>query len=492
MMTARFKTGLLLAAALAVGVVIAVLLPERGAGAGARDLLADDPGGGVGPRGGGGSIEIDRSGETPDPEEGGLDGMGEPARGPGIEPGLRTPSGIDLSNPDTRLTELHRLLGGEVINWQKVGELLAIMTEPVPAELRGVLLDELRAGNRHQVMHAFRVLRDPSFVEDLFDVLDDPNAGRGAQAAALQALWQMPGAGNDDVALRLEGRLSNDPGKDRALLHALAARGGVEATRALVQYLTRSPQPGAVQQFILHTLDFSDNPQAAAVLDEALNRPQEPAVLAALVDMAGRPGGERFTRSLIDLDNDAQKPELRAKLYQALGKIGDESAVDYLLGKSEEAGAFGEKAIHAIRGIHAADLGARSKLTKALEMAALNPRPEKMKESLLLSLGALRHRPAMLTIAEHLADPSPGVRHAAIDALGRMGSPAAAHTEAIATRYGGTEQTKIKVAVALATIGGTEALTYLERWEADEDNSPSLQRTLKMGVRAIQARTGSK
>lgn len=480
-MTARFKYGLAALTVLAIAGLV-FLLTKDDATVRDHDLSVDDPSVDGGTRGPG----LTARGRDPDATNGA--GPENPARSPGIVPGMRQPSGIDLSDPEVRQGELDRLLRASEINWKDVGKLLAIMTEPVPDDLRSILLQELKHGRRAMVMHAFDALRDPSFVEDLLEIVDDPEAARGARVGAMRALYAMPGADADTVALAFESRLSGDLGKDRELLFGIAARGGLEATRALVEYVSRAKQPNAVPDYILKKLDLANNPEAASVLADALRNTEDPQALSALVGMAGRPLGSAFTDALIDLDTDAQKPAVRARVLDSLAKIGDENGTDYLLRRAEEPGEFGEKARRALRGMYSADPGARSKLAKALETAGLNPKPDEMKESLLETLGRLRHEPALPAIAKHLDDPSARVRRASVVALGGLGPTARPHVRDMRRQYdAGDVAMKIKVAIAFGSISGPNAIGAIEQW-LKQKNPPSLDRTLKMSLRAARDR----
>ncbi len=480
-MTNRFKLGLLALAVLAIAAVFVLTgddtPDDRGGDLTADDLDAEERRGGP---------ELTATGRERSPD-GGSSSRGDPARTPGLPPGLREPSGIDLSKPDVRKSELERLLRAEEIDWRKVGKLLSIMTEPVSEDVRAIMLQELKTGRRNMVMFAFAEVRDPNFVEDLLEVMDNEELARGARVAALQALWQMPGANNDTVALAFESRLAGDLGKDRELLFGLAKRGGVEAARALVEYVGRSSQPSAIPPYILQTLDLTKNPEAASVVVDAMKGAEKPEVLSALVGMAGKPGNSAFTAALIDLDTDRQPPAVRARLLGSLAKIGDERATDYILERAAEPGEFGDKARDALGGMYAAQPGARSKLTKALETAGLNPKPTDMKESLLHALGALRHKPAMPGIARYLDDPEERVRRASIRAMGGLGADARPHVNRMRGHFeSGDHATKVRVAVAFGEIGGDAAIGAMESWLKGKGLTPTLERTLRTALRAAK------
>jgi hypothetical protein len=495
--SSRFKLTLGLLAVVALGVVVAITLSggDDDLSGGTFIPGASDPG--LDPSSAGSSnglqVNLSGSGERPAAKE-------APSVGGGaIRPGMRPrPDGPDYSDPAQRLARLEELLTGQEIDWREVGKLLAIMTEPIPEELRHYLLDALRGGRRTQVVAAFQSLRDASFVPDLFAVVDDPTAARGARAAALQALWGMPGGDDDAIALQFESRLSGDLGKDRDLLYSIARRGGIEATRAIVQYITASKQPAVIPDYILKQLDFDKSADARRILVDELRASHSDETLGTLVLLAGRQGGGDFAQSLMALDTDQHKPDLRAQVYRSLAHIGDEMSIDYLLGKAEETGTFGEHAISALKTMPGATLAARAKLTKALESGGLNARPELFKESLLQTLGRLRHEPAVPAMVEHLDDASPRVQRAAIKGLGGVGRASRPHVQKIAGKWAGADlATRVDMAIALGNIGGDEALGVLNAWKqevvAEGKSDParrrqvsSLERTIRLGIRSLE------
>ena len=405
-MTARFKIGLAIVAALALGVLVLQVLGD--ADEGDLDELDHLDGGAdyLDGESSGGGLTAERGG-TGRPGSGGRDPSltASGARSGNGLVGARLPSGIDFSDPAVRASELTRILGTQPINWQQAAKIVALMEERIPEDLKPTILWELRNGKRNQVMHVFGVLRDPTFVEDLFDVLDDGDASRGARRAALQGLWQMPGAPADEVARRLEGRLTNNFARDRDVLQAIAARGGQEAARAVVEYVQRLKNPREVPQHILQRLDVLDDAQAAEVVALALQRESSPKVLRALITIVSQPGASAFSETIIGLDRDGQKDEVRTQALFALGRIGDEASVGYLLEKAAEPGHYGERALRSIASISSADPAARQRLAAALTGAHSGPNAENTKISLLLAIGAVGDKETLPAVASTTRSP---------------------------------------------------------------------------------------
>jgi len=398
--------------------------------------------------------------------------------------GARLPSLVDNSDPAVRRERLATLLNASAIDWKEVEQLLRIANEPLDPGVRDILLSELRSGRRNMVLLSFSGLNDGSLAVDLLEIYDDPTADPGARTAALQALFTMPGADRDEVARALEGRLSDDPGKDRELLHAIASRGGPAAARALVVYVQRLRQPGRVPNYILQALDVVGDPEAAAVLSEALGEQNPPEVTRALMSIAAQPGARGFTQQIIALDRDGQDAAVRRQVFTSLSHIGDKEAVGFLLRKADEPGTVGEQALRAIGGLRFKDPEVCAQLVDALERVWLNPRPEMAEEKLLLAVGALRVDSAVPLVASRLDDSRPKVRVAAVRGLGRMGSKSREHVPKLILLYrGGDSDMRMRVAIALGNIGGERAVEAMEQMLTDGGNSSSLQRTLSLGLR---------
>jgi len=443
-MTARFKTALACLPAFAAGALVVWLLVE-GDGVSIRE---GDPGSERRAGRGSDGNSVPRS----DPSGRGGAGVAIPV-GPS--------GGTDYSDPSVRRERLAALLNASAIDWKEVEQLLRITNEPLDSDVRHILLNALRNGGRTMALLAFSGLNDGSLAVDLLEIYDDPTAEPDTRTAALQALFIMPGADRDEVARALKGRLSDDLGKDRELLYAIARRGGPEAARALVAYVQRVREPSRVPNYILRTLDVAGDPKAAAILSEALGGQNPPDVTCALMSIAAQPGAEGFTQQIIALDRDGQDAAVRRQVITST---------------------VGEQALEAIGGMRSADPEACARLVDALERAWSNPRPEMAKEKLLVAVGALRVDAALPLVARSLDDLSPKVRVAAVRGLGHMGSRSRQHVPKLVRLYeGGDSDMRMRVAIALGSIGGEGAVEAMEQMLADGASS-NLQRTLLRGL----------
>ena len=479
-MNTRFKLALSLVAALALAVVLVV-------------MLQDDA-----PAGDGFELEGDGESVARTTEEGGdpaLEGTGDentPKAVPGPDGGgslvnSRTPSGIDYSKPEVRERELRRLLEQPHMKWDEIAKIVGLMEEPIPDDLRPLFLENLTIGpRRSQTMLAFAQLRDGSFVEDLFTLLDDPSVVKGARSAVLTALWQMPGGNRDEVVRQLESRLTGDPLKDNQLLNAVNRRGGPEAARTLVEYMQRTRNPRQIPPHILRGLDLTDK-QTAEVFATSLRQEAVPGVLKSMITTASQPGARELVDPLISLDRDGIPNDIRQQVMDALGRIGDTSSVDYLLRKAEEPGMFGDRAVLALGKLNTSARGVADQLAKALDGAANNPRPASYKKSLLIALGNSKSSEGLRVVAKTLDDGDRDVRITAVEAMGRMGHRSRGYENKLVKMYdGANDSEKRRIVVALGSIGGEESVAAMKRMLKAEDISASLKQTLQMGLRAAQ------
>lgn len=486
-MTPRLKLALSLVAALALAVVVVLVLSEPAASPRDGDYTFEDGDDGMRPDpSGSGGTNPELEGN---PDAGTTPGMDVGPDGGGSLVGAREPEGIDLSDPAVRESELRRLFSGPKTDWHRIAKIVGLMTEPIPDDLRDAFLYGLTQGPRpNQTMFAFAALRDESFVEDLLLLLDDPTVVKGARKAVITALWQMPAGNRDDVVRKLEGRFSGDPVKDQQLLYAVNRRGGPEAARALTEYLQSLKNPRQVGHFILRGLDASD-PQTAEVLAGAIRSEQSPGVLKALITTASQPGAKALVGPLMSLDRDGLPDDVRQQALDALGRIGNTEAVDYLLRKAEEPGIFGGRAVLALASLNTSERGIADRLAKALDGAANNPHPVKYKKSLLLALGNSRSPNALPAIAKTLDDADREVQMAAVEAMGRMGPRSRAYADKVAGVFDrASEPEQRRVVVALAELGGTEAMAHMRRLLKREDLSGSVRQTLQMGLRTAEKR----
>ncbi|MDJ0976525.1 MAG: HEAT repeat domain-containing protein [Planctomycetota bacterium] len=488
-MTARFKIALATLIGLAAtAVVVALLLGVFDAPkTNDADEIADE---GTQP----GTVDPDAP-LTPDgdttPEDGpGLDGAGDPNRTGTMGPGLRDPHGLDLSDPEQLNEHLASLIENEPVDWKELVRTLKVATGALSDEVKAFLLKSLRFGPRNHASRAFRVVQDGSLAQELLTLLDDPELDPRGNLAVLKALYEMPGADADQVSLGLEGRLSDDFAKDRYVIQAIAARGGPEAARALVEYIQRMEKPGLMNPYLIQALDLRTNKDAQQVVIDALQQSDfTPAALRQVLSMVKQPGATAFTESVIRLDIDSQPQEVRVEALQALGKIGGTDAIDYLLAKAAQPGVYGEHATKAFLNVNHLEPKDQKRLADELDAAGRNPRPDDYRIALLRALANVRASDIGEKVAPLINDPSKGVSHAAIQAIGRMQKGGEKYVPKLVERWGSADDaTKIRLAVALGTIGGEGAVKALETMAQEKDHSPHLLRTLRMGLNDAKKR----
>lgn len=488
-MTPRFRLALVALLALAAVTAVVWLLRGSSTGPGPSEAPArseasrPDPASLDGP-------DLEGSGGTgPGAGPDGGTGGGRAGGGTGgLQPGLRRPSGLDLSNPEARRKHLLELLATPPIAWDDVAAVVGITTEPLDPAVKAALLQAVRGGDRNGASKCLAVAHDPTLVPDLLQILDDPASAVGARRVAMLALSQMPGADAAEVVKQLESRLKGPGAGDGEVLGAIARRGGAEAARAVTEYLARSPDAARLVQGVAGQLDLVRDPAAAAVVADAFAATKDPAALSALVFLASaRPGAVGLTAPLIALDRDDVPEALRTQALEALAQVGSEEGTEHLLRVARQPGAFGERAQLALGNLRSASPKAREALVAELERSQLNPRAELARSTLLEALGTLRERKALPAVVQSLRDSSDRVRNSAVRALGRMRDLSRPHVAEIGALWSdGSPATRTALAVSLGSIGGPEAAQLLETWAQDTSAGPDLRRTL--GHAASQAR----
>lgn len=488
-MTQRFRLALVALAALAAltGALWLLrgapdLLPEPGRG-GRPEAPPADPG------------DEGLSGRPPlTGSATGTDRTGGAGAGPattptgGMRPGLRVPEGVDLSDPLQRRAYLLELIGKRPPVWEDIAAVVAITTEPLDPAVLAFLLQQLRSGDRNGASKSLVACHDPALVPELLAIVDDATSPAGARRVALMALAQMPGAQRDELVKTLEARLTGTGVADAELLGVIARRGGAEAARAITEYLGRGGDAVRLAQGVVGQLDLTQDPAAAEVLAEALRRTSSPEALSVLVRLASaRPGASAMAGPLIALDRDDVPEALRTQVLEALAQVGSTESTEHLLRVARQPGTYGERATLALANLTQASPEAADALLAELERSALNPRPEQSRSALLQALGTLRSVKALPVVVGFLEDRDLQVRNSALTSLGRMGTLARPHVKEVAQHFaGGSEATRIAVAIALGGIGGPEAATQLEELLKTPDLGAQLRRTL--GFAAAQAR----
>jgi HEAT repeat protein len=169
-----------------------------------------------------------------------------------------------------------------------------------------------------------------------------------------------------------------------------------------------------------------------------------------VVQLLGKIGDERAVQPLVGLLEGAEEASMREETAEALGKLGDPTAIQPLvevLRKDE----VPEVRVEAVRGLINLRLGDPEPLVQALE----DWFPQVRKEA-LIGLVRLQHS----GWGEHLLilakDPDPEVRYIAIQLLGRWGEEGGIATliEALDDESGGVRE---EAATALGKLGALEA-----------------------------------
>ncbi len=482
-MTPRFKAALTILAALAFGTLAIWLvlgsggktpLPGGGAISSSPPLVPVAPGPGP-------SVPDGTSPAGPD--DPGAPGPDVLHRGSDGVIGLRTPSGMDLSDPAQRNAWLLELLGTRPTDWTQIARLVGMVEGTLDEAVRTRLLTELRSGQRIGAKEALAASHDPTLVQDLLGMLDADDLTAGGRSAVLDVLARMPGATASEVVRGIEARLDGTARHDGPYLLAIGRRGGREAGRALVEYLGRMHDPLSAPRIGHLGLDLKSDTEAAAVVAHALDQATSSELQQALLEISAQPGAESLVESVARLDAEGQPETVRRAALGALASIGTGSAMSRLLDAASGPGVFGEAALDCLGGVTSADAKAREELMQALEDVDRNPRPEQARVALLQALGNLQHPPALVPLAKAVNDPNPQVRAVAVSGLGRMGAAAQPYVPKLLETYdAGDESVRHGVILALGGVGGDESVAFLTRLQADTSLSPKLQQAVRVSM----------
>lgn len=406
--------------------------------------------------------------------------------------GAREPHGPDYRDPAFRAKKLAELLDAPAIQWREVQRLLAIMDEPLSEEAKRILVESLRTGPRGLVVEALAAVNDPTLAEGLFEVVDDAGGSAAMRQAALLALARMRGADADEVAKQLESRLSGAFRQDVHVLTAISVRGGGEAARAIIQYLT-AQSDASMSAHAFNRFDLGQDGAAAKIFNEALLKPQSPVVMKQLLELVGKPGSAALVPALVKLEAGKASPEVRKAALRTLGRIGTSGAVEHLLVRARESGDMGEAALRSLDSLRSADLGAREALRKELDRANLAARPVETRTRVLRALGRLKDKDSLPIMLEALDDSDQKVERAAIIAIGGLGEHAQpAFARLVKTYKGANTGTRNAVVHAMGSLGGQEALKTLQEWSKEENLDATLTRMLRQAVLSVRHRLDAK
>lgn len=420
----------------------------------------------------------------PDPTDGGMTDL-RPGSG-GIRPGLREPFGEELVNPAKVKELLREHLAAENVRWDYVAKLLAVLRDPLDADVKAALQAALEHGNAAGAIQAYRACHDGAVVAGLLRLLDDPGAEAHSRANVLVALSSIPGANAAEVVTGIESRLSGDLERDKVYLQAIARTGGVEAARALVDAIGRAKDPRGIDADVFRELDFKASPDAADHVAGVLRTTTlTPEAMAAVVELAGRPGA---TRSLVDallaLDADATPSTVRKQVVASLAATSDDAAIERLLAIATKGADYGSVAARALGDVTSASPASR---TRILETARATS-DENLKARSIHALGGLREASAVPFLVENLEGSAPEVQRESVIALGRVGRASAPAVGRFPKVYeSGDEALRQHVAIALGSIGTDEALSLLKQLLTIE-KSDKVKTSLGGAIRALESR----
>lgn len=410
-----------------------------------------------------------RAGHPTTVAAGGGSGMGDPTEAGtsgGVPPGLRAPSGEDLSDPKVLGARLREALGGEAPRWDLVADLLGRYEGTLPPDVRAALLRAFDGGRAPGAVAAFSRLRDPTLVPDLVRLLDDATTSPEARRTVIAALVSMPNGGEPVVAGLVRGLRGT--ADDRPILEALAQVGGPDAVRALVDAVVRTRDPDAFAPETWRALRLQGSAPSSQLLVDALASPDlSPAARRAVVRLAGRPGASaELVAALLALDGPDLDLESRRALYASLASTGDGKGTERLLAVASDPGAPGAAvALHALGEATSASRDARERLLAA----ARGTTDDAVRAQVVRVLGTVREPAATPLLIELLAHRSLDVRRESVVALGGMGPGAEASVEALGRTYvGGDPALRSRVATALGSIGGDAARRLLDQLRVAE------------------------
>jgi HEAT repeat protein len=286
-----------------------------------------------------------------------------------------------------------------------------------------------------------RVSPVPRAVAALGRVLGDPDpAVRAAAASALGA------SGEKDAVLPLLGHLDDTlPQVRRSVVMALARIADKRAVVPLIGKVQDSHP--TVRHAVARALGALADPRAASALVLALRDSEESVRIAAL-EALGRLKDGPAALAIIGLLGEDQRPAVRAAALEALTRIGTTEALDAViaqLGREDpESGSsavrealaeLGKQALPRLSrclvgqppqrladgcALALADIGTKEAaptIVDALRRGVVRPR------AALGALAKIGDPSTLPTVLEHLADPDPFVRRAAIDATAALLDP---------------------------------------------------------------------
>jgi HEAT repeat protein len=211
--------------------------------------------------------------------------------------------------------------------------------------------------------------------------------------------------------------------KERArAARALAALESEEAFAALMDAFAAAPP--LVKAAIAESLGISRHPRALAVMLELLEDPDATVVRGAVRGLAARGGPEASAALTGILNGVVADASIRDEAAVALGRIGGPGTFEALARAALESPGEEVKA-SALRGLGVLPFAE----TRAFfEEYLRSTTSAAMKAAALEALGDAEGDPSPLLV-EHLSDPSPSVREAALQAMSMTDAPGSAAAE---------------------------------------------------------------
>ncbi len=400
-----------------------------------------------------------------------------------LSPGLREPSGEDLSDPKVVRALLRAHLAEASPRWDYIAKLLQVYREPLDPDVKAALLAALEHGNKAGALQALAFLNDGTIVPDLLRLLDDPAIDAGDRGAVLQALSTIPGANAAEVVTGIESRLTGELAHDLVYLQNIARVGGVEAVRALVDAIAKAKVPTDIGPDVWRELDLKKSPEASDRLASDLRSTTLSAdVLGVLVEMAGKPGASRaLVESLLALDADSTPEPVRKRVLASLVGTGDDAALERVLAVSTKGADYASVAAKAISELRSASPAMRAKLL----VLASETNDENLKAQTVHALGSLKVATAVPLLTQYLSSPLPLLRTEAVIALGRIGTDSAPAIDALAKAYDtGDEAMRQHAAIAIGKTGHERAGAILKQLLTIE-KSERVRTTLAGALRAL-------
>jgi HEAT repeat protein len=359
---------------------------------------------------------------------------------------------VRLAVADAALAVRLRDAGKRVVVWlshsdarvrQAATEVLAVLPTPDAVSALGRVLSDPQAEVRAQAALALGNTGVPEASLLLLSQLDDPDPD--VRAAVIRALEEL---GDARAVVPLIGRIQERrvPIRRQAAA-ALGTLGDRRAVRALIVTLADGDASvRAAAATALGKLRAEDATWSlGAVLEQEMDEGVQSAVLVALGQVSTAAAADVLVRAMV------RRNDLIAKARDALGVAGSAALPSLercvLSPPSREAAEGCAAALGAIGGAEAQRL-----VEEALRRAGIGP------VVALDALGRIGDPAALPVVLEYLSSARPAERRAAIDALGRLLDPSAHHgiaVEPLVLALSQARDARLERAALIALLGRT-------------------------------------